>query len=257
MTAPSTKAPPTAATYIYGVVAADAIPRIERHGVADAAVRALDHSGVAALVSSLPPGELRIRRRDLLSHLRVLEDAFAETTVVPCAFGMVLSSEEAVRSEFLVPRRDDLLALLERLDGHEQLNLRVAYNEEVVLQEIVAADPTIAQLREQTRGLAEDAGYSLRMQLGELVAAALGSARERDGQAILERLAAKAVDVVVEDPGENVLKASFLVAPNQAEAFDRELERVADEQAPRLQIDVVGPLPPSAFATLERGAWDS
>jgi hypothetical protein len=150
-----------------------------------------------------------------------------------------------------------LLSLLERLAGHGQLNVRVAYDEDVVLQEIVAADPTIRQLREQTRGMSEDAGYSLRMQLGELVAAALDSARERDGALILERLAAKAADVVVDDAGNDVLKASFLVAPTDAEAFDREIERVAEAQAPRLQIEVVGPLPPSAFATLERGAWES
>jgi hypothetical protein len=257
MTASSTEAPPTAAAYVYGVVAAHAIPPIERRGVADGAVHAVAHGGVAALVSALPPGELRIRRRDLTSHLRVLEDAFAEGTVVPCAFGMVLASEDAVRHELLEPRRDDLLALLERLDGHAQLNVRVAYDEDVVLQEIVAADPTIAQLREQTRGISEEAGYSLRMQLGELVAAALGSARERDGEAILERLASKAADVAVDDPRDDVLKASFLVAPENTEAFDREIERVAEEQAPRLQIEVVGPLPPSAFATLERGAWES
>jgi len=253
----STAAPTTSALFIYGVVAAGAIPPIERQGVADTAIYAVTDGGVAALVSALPPGELRIRRRDLLSHLRVLEDAFAEGTVVPCAFGMVLSSEEAVRREFLEPRRDELLALLRRLEGHAQLNVRVAYDEDVVLQEIVAGDPTIAQLREQTRGISEDAGYSLRMQLGELVAAALGSARERDGQLILERLASKAADIAVEDPGDDVLKASFLVAPKDADAFDREIERVAEEQAPRLQIEVVGPLPPSAFATLERGAWES
>ena len=253
----STAAPTTSALFIYGVVAAGAIPPIERQGVADTAIYAVTDGGVAALVSALPPGELRIRRRDLLSHLRVLEDAFAEGTVVPCAFGMVLSSEEAVRHEFLEPRRDELLALLRRLEGHAQLNVRVAYDEDVVLQEIVAGDPTIAQLREQTRGISEDAGYSLRMQLGELVAAALGSARERDGQLILERLASKAADIAVEDPGDDVLKASFLVAPKDADAFDREIERVAEEQAPRLQIEVVGPLPPSAFATLERGAWES
>ncbi|MFL5937175.1 MAG: GvpL/GvpF family gas vesicle protein [Gaiellaceae bacterium] len=257
MTASTTEAPPTAAAYVYGVVAADAIPAIERQGIADAPVRAIADGGVAALVSALPPGDLRIRRRDLLNHLRVLEDAFAEGTVVPCAFGMVLSSDDAVRRELLEPRRDELLALLQRLEGHAQLNVRVAYDEDVVLHEIVAADPTITQLREQTRGLAEDAGYSLRMQLGELVASALGSARERDGEAILERLASKAADVVVEETGEDVLKASFLVSPKDADAFDRELERIAEEQAPRLQIDVVGPLPPSAFATLERGAWGS
>ena len=223
----------------------------------DAPVRAVADGGVAALVSSLPPGELRIRRRDLLEPSARARGRVRgnDGPAVRVRDGRLV--EEAVRSEFLEPRRDDLLDLLRRLEGHEQLNVRVAYNEDVVLQEIVAADPTIAQLREQTRGLAEDAGYGLRMQLGELVAAALGSAREHDGQAILERLAAKAADVVVEDAGEDVLKASFLVAPKQAEAFDRELERVAEEQAPRLQIEVVGPLPPSAFATLERGAWDS
>ena len=257
MTASSTEAPPKAAIYVYGVVAADAIPPIEREGVAEAPVRSIADGGLAALVSALPPGELRIRRRDLMSHLHVLEDAFAEGTVVPCAFGMVLSSEDAVRTGFLEPRRDELLALLRRLDGHAQLNVRVAYDEDVVLQEIVEADLSIAQLREQTRGISADAGYSLRMQLGELVAGALGSARERDGEAILERLASKAADVAVEDSGDDVLKASFLVAPERAEAFDREIERVADEQAPRLQIEVVGPLPPSAFATLERGAWES
>src|SRR5436305_8871531 len=133
MTASSTEAPPTAATYVYGVVAADAIPPIERQGVADARVHAIADGSVAALVSALPPGELRIRRRDLMSHLGVLEDAFAEGTVVPCAFGTVLSSEDAVRREFLEPRRGELVALLARLEGHGQLNVRVAYDEDVVL----------------------------------------------------------------------------------------------------------------------------
>ena len=83
------------------------------------------------------------------------------------------------------------------------------------------------------------------------------TAARRDAQALLERLEAKTADVRVEEPGEDLLKASFLVARDRAEAFDRELEAIAEEQAPRLQIDSVGPLPPTAFAALERGAWDS
>lgn len=257
MTAPSTEAPPTAAAYIYGVVRADQAPKIETDGVAGSRVDAIAEGDVAALVSKLPAGELRVRRRDLESHLRVLEETFASATVVPCAFGMVLPSEDAVRSGFLEPRRDDFRALLRRLDGHRQLNVRVSYDEDVVLREIVEDDPTIAELREQTRGLSEDSGYRLRMRLGELVAAALGELRERDGREILERLEQRAADVALDEPGGDVLKASFLVADKKAEAFDRELERIAEKQAPRLRIDVVGPLPPSAFATLERGAWGS
>lgn len=252
----SAQAPPTPAVFIYGVVAADSIPQLELGGVADAPVSAVKSGELAALVSALPAQQFRVRRRDLLSHLRVLEQAFAASTVIPCAFGMVLGSDDAVVREFLEPRRNELLTLLRELDGFGQLNVRVSYDEEVVLEEIVRADSTIAQLREETRARGEGA-YDLRMRLGELVAAALGYARERDGRMILERLRAQAADVAVDEPGEDLLKASFLIAREGSIGFDRELEDIAREQAPRLRIDVVGPLPPSAFATLERGAWDS
>ncbi len=256
MSGTSTEAPPTAAAYVYGVVASDSIPRLDADGVAGAPVRGVTSGELAALVSVLPPGQLRVRRRDLMSHLRVLEEAFAASTIVPCAFGMLMSSEQAVIEELLAPRHEELLGLLRRLDGYAQFNVRVSYDEDVVLQEIVEADPTIAQLREQTRELG-DAGYHLRIRLGELVAAALAYRRENDAQALLERLEAKTADVRVEEPGENLLKASFLVARDRAEAFDRELEAIVEEQEPRLHIDSVGPLPPTAFAALERGAWDS
>ena len=257
MSTSSTEAPPTAAAYIYGVVRADEVPSIEADGVADAPVQAVVQGDVAALVSKLPPDKLRVRRRDLVSHLRILEETFAAATVVPCAFGMVLPSEDAVRGEFLEPRRDELRAMLRRFEGKRQLNVRIAYDQDVVLQEIVESDPAIAQLREQTRGIDPDAGYRLRMQLGELVARAFNDMREQEGRVLLDRLAKKALDVAVEDAGEDVVKASFLVADKQSEPFDRELERIAEEQAPRLRIDVVGPLPPAAFATLERAAWGS
>ena len=258
MTAASpTDAPPTEAAYVYGVVAADSIPKLDVDGVAAAPVRAVTSGDLAALVSALPAGQLRVRRRDLLSHLRVLEEAHAAGTIIPCAFGMLLPSEEAVRAEFLEPRRDELHALLRRLDGLVQLNVRVSYDEDVVLREVVEADPTIAQLREQTQELG-DAGYHLRIRLGELVAAAVAQRRERDSGELLERLETKVVDVAVDDPGQElVLKASFLVARDRVDAFDRELAKVAEEQAPRLLIDTVGPLPPTAFASLERGTWGS
>jgi len=252
----STEAPPTAAAFIYGVVAANSIPKLDLDGVAGARVRAVTSGELAALVSALPEQQFRVRRRDLLSHLRVLEEAFAGTTVVPAAFGMVLASDDAVVREFLEPRRADLLALLRRLDGFGQLNVRVSYDEDVVLEEIVRADPTIAQLRNETRALG-DGAYDLRMRLGELVAAALGNARERDGGMILDRLGAKTADVAVDEAGEDVLKASFLIAREGSIGFDRELEDIAREQAPRLRIEVVGPLPPSAFASLERDRWES
>ena len=54
--------------------------------------------------------------------------------------------------------------------------------------------------------------------------------RERDAEALLDRLAPKAADVVVEDAGNDVLKASFLVAREGSIVFDRELEDASRER---------------------------
>jgi gas vesicle protein GvpL/GvpF len=256
MTASSTEAPPTAPAYVYGVVARGALPELESRGVADASVRSIVAGEVAAIVSPLPTEELRVRRRDLVGHLRVLEEAFAATTVVPCAFGMVLPSEESVRTDFLEPQQDHLLELLRRLDGFVQMNVRVEYDEDVVLREIVDSDREIAQLREQTRTLG-DAGYAQRIRLGELVAAALEARRERDGAELLGRFARRADEVAPEQSDAAVLKASFLVARDGLEAFDAELDAAAREQAPRLQIESIGPLPPSSFVSVAEGRWES
>ena len=255
--AASTEAPAGTATYVYGVVEAENVPGVDADGVAGARVEAVSEGGIAALVSRLPPGQLRVRRRDLFAHFGVVEQIFAETTVVPCAFGMVLPSEEAVRREFLEARGDELRALLDRFAGFVQLNVRAYYDEDAVLREIVAADPEVARLREQVRVLG-DAGYHARIALGERVAAAVDVRREHDGRALLERLAKRASEVAVDEPGgQEVLKASFLVSRKRLSKLDDELDAVARAEAPRLRIDSLGPLPPSAFVSLRDARWGS
>ena len=55
-----------------------------------------------------------------------------------------------------------------------------------MLAEVVAADPEIAELRERTRDLPEDAAYGERVRLGELVARALEDKREFDAELLLD-----------------------------------------------------------------------
>jgi hypothetical protein len=220
-------------------------------GVADRPVSTVEVGGLAAVTSELTDERLRVRRRDLVRHLHVLESAFAEATIVPCAFGTVLQSRQAVESELLTGRRDELLALLERLEGRMQLNVKAVYDEETVLREIVETEPEIARLRQQSRALG-DAGHFASIRLGELVASALGARRAADADRLLDRLAAEAEDVVVDEAAETVvLKASFLVASERSERFDAELDALAAAEAPRLSFESIGPLPPTAFVALE------
>ena len=238
-------APEATTLYVYGVIRAGA-DATEGEGVADAEIAVLESGRLAALVSPLPPDGLRLRRADLRAHLAVLERAFERTTVVPCRFGMVVEDEDALRRELLDGRADELEAALERLDGRAQLNVRVDFDEEEVLREVVVGDPQIAALRRRTQELG-DAGHFARIRLGELVAQALEAQRERCADEILAALESVAEDVVVEPAGElGVLKASFLV--DDPKAFDRVLDGLAREHAPRLRFKSLGPLPPSSFA---------
>jgi gas vesicle protein GvpL/GvpF len=246
-----TDAPTTEAAYVYGVVARGSVAGLGHQGVGGAPVRTVEHGELAALVSLIQSDRLRVRRRDLVNHLRVLEEAFEVGTIVPCAFGTVLPSEEAVRHNLLDARRDELLGALRRLEGLVQLNVRVLYDEDELLREVVSNEPEVVRLRDQTRKLG-DAGYYERIKLGELVAAAVAARREHDADKLYHRLAHLAADVVPDEPGEGVaLKASFLVERRALGAFDRELDAIAREHGKRLVVESIGPLPPTAFAGTE------
>jgi len=172
--------------------------------------------------------------------------------VVPCSFGTVVESRAAVEDEFLAPRREELRELLDRLEGKVQMNVKVEYDEEPVMRSILSEDAEVARVRERARSLGE-AGHYENIRLGELVAANLAARRARDAERIAEVLGAAAVDLVTEPAGADglgVFKGSFLVARDSLSAFDDALEQLAE--AP-LRVDSFGPLPPTAFASLERG----
>jgi gas vesicle protein GvpL/GvpF len=237
--------------YIYGVVAAGSLAPLELEGVCGAPVFPIEEDGLAALAGELPEPEPRLRRRDLQAHLDVLRAAFERTTVVPCSFGTAFGSEDEVRGELLRARRDELTELLERLDGRSQFELSVTYDDDVVLREVVAADPEIARLREQTRDGGEET-YFARVRLGELVAGAVEARREADAAALLEAVGPHVEALEVQDGRQDrVLKASLLVANDRVAAFERTLEQLAAEGGGRMRLELVGPLPPTAFVQLE------
>ena len=235
--------------YVYGVVHDGALPRPALDGVDGDPVSTVAHDGIAALVSQAPERP-RLRRAELFRHLRVLERACAETTVVPCAFGSVADSPAVLCDELLASRHEELLGLLGRLEGRVQLNVKAEHDEETVLREVLAEEPEIARLRARTKSRGAEA-YHEQLALGELVAAAVAARRERDAARLLDALLDPAEDVAVETAAEHlVLKAAFLVRRAEVERFDHALETFARSQAGRLQLEVIGPVPPTAFASI-------
>lgn len=235
--------------YAYAVVRGDASPPVRR-GVLDAPVATVRDGGVAVLVSELSSKRVRAKRRDLLAHSDVVQEAHGSGVVLPLRFGMLFDSEAELRARLVEPRRDELLALLEQFEGVVEMRLRARYHDqESVLTEVVKDDPEILRLRERAR-LQGDL-----VRLGEAVARRYSERRSVDADTIVGRLSKHAMQTHVDEPEDElaILRASFLVQGRKRKKFDAELDAVALRLRHLVNFRCTGPLPPHSFVSLGDG----
>jgi hypothetical protein len=243
------------ADYVYGIVRAGAgVPG--GTGIDGAPLRAIDGGRASALVSTGHGEELHLGREAMLTHARVLNDALAQGPVLPMRLGIVMSDEQEVRQRLLGEHAEQLGDQLDRFAGKFEASVRVSYEEEAVMREVLAANPEIRRLTAALKGRSEQATYPERIRLGELVAQAMEQLRERDEHDLLAALSQVALEVRVSDPSHErvALQASFLLARDHAEEFDDVLEALAEGQADRMRFRYTGPLPPHSFVELAGAA---
>jgi hypothetical protein len=240
------------AKYVYGVVRAEGAPAPRYRGIDRKQVRIVANDRLGALTSDVPDGDLEAGRDELLAHSRVLGKALERGTVLPMRFGVVMPNEDAVRKDLLDPHRDELEAQLDEMEGKVEVNVKAMYDEPAVLMEVIREVPEVGKIRQAIQGKPEDATYYERIRLGELISEALTSKRADDGDQIVDRLAPHTIAVEVGEPVHErmAVNASFLVDRGQLDAFNRELDALAAEQAERMRFKYNGPLAPHSFVEL-------
>ncbi|MGN6867266.1 MAG: GvpL/GvpF family gas vesicle protein [Solirubrobacteraceae bacterium] len=239
------------AQYVYGIVeATSTAPR--GRGIAGAPVRLISGDDVAALVSEIPANRLRLGREEVQLHARVLDRALARGPVLPMRFGVVMDDTDEVRGRLLDEHGPELRAQLTEMEGKVEIRIRATYDEQSLLREVLRERPEIATLRSSVAGRPQDASYYERIQLGELVAAAIERHREIDAHAIIDALSAQALAVVPGEPRHErvVLQASFLVERSRLGEFNAIVDEVADGYGGHIRFKYTGPLPPHSFVEL-------
>lgn len=244
-------------TWIYGVVPAGAsLDELQQRDDLPE-VWLVESDDLAAVVSDVPADDEQATRDQALAHARVLEAAVVDATVVPFRFGTIAEGgDEAIGSDLLQARHDELVDLLDKVEGHVQMSLKVHYREDAILREIVEREPEIQELRE-TIGEQDEPAQDDQVRLGELVNTSLAQARERDCADILQRLEGVAVAMVAE-PLETefmVLNASYLLDRDAQHDFEQALEEVAQERQDRMTFRLLGPMPTYTFVGAEESAW--
>jgi hypothetical protein len=237
------------AHWVYAVVPAGFEVPEGLTGIDGAAVELVIEGDLAALVSPIVLERPAGRRADLLAHAAVVDAAAYAGPVVPVQFGSVLADRTAVVDDLLTPNNGTFNEVLTEVQGRSQYNLRASYDEDVVLAEVVVENPEVAALRARTRALPENAAYGDRVRLGELVARAMESKRETDGQFILDAVVPLvAAHSAREASGLNhLLDVAFLVDDDRRDGLESALESVAEIMHPRARLQLYGPLAPYDF----------
>ena len=210
---------------------------------------------LAAITSDVPDGPLEAGRDELMAHSQVLAETLdAARAVLPMRFGVVMPSDDSVREELLDAFRPDLEAQLDEMDGKIEMNVKGIYDEAAVLREVVAENREIARSaggdrlgstrrrlpRAHPPGRARGGGSSTR------------SARPMSTR-VLDRLAPHAIAIEVNPPIHRAHGCERRVSARARRHRARsttELERMAEENHPRIGFKLTGPLPPHSFVEL-------
>jgi hypothetical protein len=232
------EASPATGCYVFGIVDAGtrlpAPPDVELA----TALRLVERGAVAAVIASPPEDRPLGRAADLLGHDRVLSELVsAGIAILPMRFGTVLPDEQTVAAELLDPGHDELAERLEAIRGRAQFTVRADYEQDAVLREILDRRPDIARLR-----AGPDAPFSDRLQLGELIVAAMQELRAQEAPALRDELGT-AEGRREHEPAtpEQLWHAAYLVALEHVDEFVERVEQAGKARVGRVRIRLVGP----------------
>jgi len=206
---------------------------------------------IAAVVSNAPIKKYRISRENSLTHEKAIEAVMAEHTVLPVRFATVAEDEEKVM-KILEAEYEKFRELLYQMKGKTELGFKAIFKEDVVYKNILEKYENIRALKEKIAPLPPEKTHHQRMEIGEMVEAALQQEKQTIEEDILNTLSPLAVEVKTNDPyGElMIINAAFLVEKEKEAEFDSQVQELGDKYDEEVKFKFVGSLPPFNFINL-------
>jgi hypothetical protein len=242
------------AQYLYCIVRSRGPHTFETLGMGERGdiVHTINFEDLAAVASDSPHERYDNTRRNMMAHMRVLDEVMADHTVLPIRFDSVAPSPDAVREQLLKARYRELSAILDGMEGRIEMGLKAFWYEDVVFQEIVQDNPTIRRVRDGLAGRSLEETYYDRIRLGELIEAELKGRRGRDADAVLDRLRplAEKTQVNATFADHMVVNAAFLITREHENEFDATVRALDADMGRQLLIKCVGPVAPYNFVNV-------
>lgn len=241
--------------YLYAVIPAGRpSPVVGGRGIDGGEITSYEVGRVAAVTSPVSGPRTRPSRANVQAHEQVVSAAHAAGPVLPVRFGTVLPDRRTLRDEVLEPAADEMEEMLAYFDGRDEYRVRATYLPDVPLREALAANRRLRRLRDRVR--AAGAGTDTMVELGETVFAELTRIREDDAARLISRVERLSVawEILQSREEDVAAHAAALVDSDAAGRLHQAIDELARDQAGRLRLEVIGPLPPWDFCDLEIGA---
>jgi gas vesicle protein GvpL/GvpF len=194
-----------------------------------------------------------------MRHERVVEHFAKRASVIPLRFGTVYLRRDRIEA-MLSDRRDEMLAIIERLGDREEWAVNIACDQARLLEAVLHLSPRLRQLGERAAAAPPGQAYLLGKQIEALRADEARAETRRVASEIREELSALSHGAVslrvlkdeANDQGGIVAKLAFLVARDGFDDFREAAENLARKYSGAgFQFEMTGPWPAYNFSTSE------
>ncbi|HYZ30459.1 MAG TPA: GvpL/GvpF family gas vesicle protein [Thermoleophilaceae bacterium] len=208
--------------YVYAITDARP-PALMSTGIGGARVESTAAAGLYAVCSvHADEADVAPAPDALWAHEAVVDELLSTNTVLPLRFGTTLGDADALR-DLLRREQGRFCNLLDRVRGHVELAVRVALPDPDGDVEAPADGAVYLKMRAANRQAREAAAQIVLAPLDDLATA---SSHRQDDAA--------------------VLRASYLVRPEEVARFAAEVRRLQDAH-PQLTVSCTGPWAPYSF----------
>jgi len=241
--------------YLYGIIGPVAADWEPGTGVGDPPgdVFLIRYGNIAAVVSDVESGRLESEdpgalRQDMQAHYEVQGRVLPFAPLLPVRFGVALPNRDTAR-RMLAEHYEEFVDQLERLRGKVEVELRIRYREEPVIEELTREEPSLLPSRRWGHG-SDRMTYAQRIELGESVMRALRTKKLQESHRVLAQLSPLVEIEKIQDGPEDeltMLEAAFLLDHRMLGAFEEEVEKLRERESDRVEVVCVGPLPAYSF----------
>ncbi len=238
--------------YLYGIFPPPGPQGLELEGLDKQPVQLQTIDGFAFLYSDAQQERYLASRKNLLGHEKVLEQAMQAgyRTLLPLQFGLIIESWEAVSQQLTSPYGDQLKKLFSRLEGQQEVSVKVFWTQDVELQMLLDENQDLREKRDRLEGktLSMDQVVSI----GQAIEQAIESRKQTIINAFRQQLNSFATEVVENDmlTESMIYNAAYLIPWEVEPEFSAQVEALDQFFHGRLKIRYNNLTAPYNFAQL-------